>query len=163
MEVVRPTPTTVDDLLALADSLRSALDDVLSTYELNYTHYLVLREIYAVGSASPANLAKRLGLTRAGVKKTLQKLIMGDKPLLENKSASLRAIEVSLTKAGRTLYPVLAREVNFFSGRTYWIGQRDANRLADLVRLARSARADILSSRLEVARARTKMKASGRK
>lgn len=141
-----PDLTSLDNLFYMADALRRAVDQQLAKHRLNYTHFVVMRDLTQMKQASPAVLAKRLGLSRAGVKKALKPLTSGDEPFVKSQSAG-RAITVSLSSKGRQVYADMAEAVRYSSARVYWLPMREAYRLEDLMAKARECRDEVLSGR----------------
>ncbi|MFZ6180277.1 MarR family winged helix-turn-helix transcriptional regulator [Nannocystis pusilla] len=76
---------------------------------VSVSEWVVLRELYRLGSGSPGTLVKSLGMTKGAVSKLIDRL--EDKGLATRSPSEvdLRQQAVALTAAGQALVPRLAR------------------------------------------------------
>lgn len=70
--------------------------------------WVVLREMHERAEESPSVLASRMGFTRGGVSKIVDRLVAKGLATRQGRDDDRRFQSVALTKAGRALVPVLA-------------------------------------------------------
>jgi len=70
--------------------------------------WVVLREMYGESQSSPSAVAERIGMTRGGVSKLVDRLLVKNLVSRRESSGDRRYQEIVLTAAGRRLVPSLA-------------------------------------------------------
>jgi DNA-binding MarR family transcriptional regulator len=101
----------------------------LAAREVTVAEWVVLRELYACDAMVPSALAERIGMTRGGVSKLVDRLV--DKSLVKRiaNATDRRYQALALTARGRALLPKLAaladeNDAEFFAHLT--VAERDS-------------------------------------
>jgi DNA-binding MarR family transcriptional regulator len=70
--------------------------------------WVVLREMYGENQSSPGAIADRIGMTRGGMTKLIDRLLAKDLATRHESTGDRRYQEIALTSGGRRLVPSLA-------------------------------------------------------
>jgi DNA-binding MarR family transcriptional regulator len=81
----------------------------VETHGVTVAEWVVLRELWSVGSVNPSQLAEKLGLTRGAISKLVERIVQKGLARREIGNDDRRFQTVTLLPAGRKLVPVLAR------------------------------------------------------
>lgn len=106
-------------LRLVSNSVSAAFAEKLAAREVSVAEWVMLRLLFDQPHA-PSELALRMGVTRGAVTKIAERLIGRGLVLREAVEADRRYQALSLTRAGRTLTPILAKladknEAEFFA------------------------------------------------
>lgn len=71
--------------------------------------WVLMRELFRIGSCNPSQLADALGMTRGTISKLVERLCQKEFVERSSRSDDRRFQSVALTAAGKKLVPVLAR------------------------------------------------------
>ena len=80
----------------------------LETSEVTVAEWVVMREMFGDEEISPGVLAERIGMTRGGVSKLVDRLVSKKLITRRERSDDRRFQSIALTAAGRRLIPRLA-------------------------------------------------------
>lgn len=81
----------------------------VETEGVTVAEWVLLRERFAVGTASPSQLAETVGLTRGAVSKLVERLSRKKLAVVTSSEIDRRYQSVELTAAGKRIVPILAR------------------------------------------------------
>ena len=81
----------------------------VETEGVTVAEWVLLREMFAVGTASPSQLAETVGLTRGAVSKLVERLSRKKLAVVTSSKIDRRYQSVELTAAGKRLVPILAQ------------------------------------------------------
>lgn len=117
MKDTEASPATVSDLKKhvgfwlrfVSNHVSHAFARKLQTSGVTVAEWVVMREMFDDQETSPSLLAERIGMTRGGVSKLVDRLV-GKKLITRTDRADDRRFQsIALTAAGRRLVPQLAR------------------------------------------------------
>lgn len=122
----------------VSNHVSQAFTAKLATLDVMVVEWVVLRELFSRGDMSPSDLATRLGMTRGGVSKLVDRLEARGLLMRDTGTGDRRYQTLTLTADGKALVPRLAtladqNETEFFGHLT--ATKRDTLRsmLTDLV------------------------------
>jgi DNA-binding MarR family transcriptional regulator len=116
MKDIKAADLTVSDLKKhvgfwlrfVSNHVSHAFARKLSTSGVTVAEWVVMREMFDDQETSPGLLAERIGMTRGGVSKLLDRLVSKRLVTRRDRSDDRRFQSIALTAAGRRLIPQLA-------------------------------------------------------